>query len=165
MDAGKAKYQFGQASKVTAEAIGEPGQRTFRLDLESGAASASLWLEKEQLNQLGLYIQEIVSSLGDADKGGGGDAPEPPWSGGLTNVEFKVGRLALGQDRASNCLLLLTYDVEDPDDSEATPQLLDHPQAGGGAGRGSHQGVRCREAQVSALQPAHKSRGPYVYQG
>jgi uncharacterized repeat protein (TIGR03847 family) len=120
VDAGKAKYQFGQASKVTAEAIGEPGQRTFRLDLESGAASASLWLEKEQLNQLGLYIQEIVSSLGDADKGGGGDAPEPPWSGGLTNVEFKVGRLALGQDRASNCLLLLTYDVEDPDDSEAT---------------------------------------------
>ncbi|MCE2403876.1 MAG: DUF3090 family protein [Dehalococcoidia bacterium] len=118
MDASKAKYRFGSPSRVTPEAIGEPGKRTFRLILESGAASASLWLEKEQLYQLAIYIQEIGSSLSDADDGPGGTAPEPQWSGGPTNVEFKVGRLALGHDGSNKCFLLLAHDAGAEDEGQ-----------------------------------------------
>ncbi len=120
MDASKARYRLGALSRVTAEAVGEPGKRTFRLILESGAASASLWLEKEQLYQLALYIQEIINSLSENNKSIQGDAPEPEWSGAVTRMDFKVGKLALGHDSASNCMLLLTHDVEEAEAETAT---------------------------------------------
>ncbi len=120
MATSRAKYAFGVPSQVKAEAIGVPGKRTFRLVLESGAASASLWLEKEQLHQLALYIQEISASLPSDSKAREGQPPEPQWSGGVTNIDFKIGRLALGHDSGSNCLLFLTHDIEKPDDNVAT---------------------------------------------
>ena len=131
MDASQAKYRFGSPSRITPEAIGEPGKRTFRLILESGAGSASLWLEKEQLYQLAIYIQEITGSLSDTDKEAGGTVPEPQWSGGITNVEFKVGRLALGHDGASRCFLILAHDAsaEDEDQNEGQDEGQDESMA------------------------------------
>lgn len=125
MDASQAKYRFGSPSRITSEAIGEPGKRTFRLILESGSASASLWMEKEQLYQLAIYIQEINESLSDTDKEAGGTAPEPQWSGEVTNVEFKVGKMALGHDGGSKCFLLLAHDAsaEDEGENEGTATL------------------------------------------
>jgi uncharacterized repeat protein (TIGR03847 family) len=120
MEAGRAKYRFGAVARANAEAIGNPGQRTFRLLLESGAASASMWLEKEQLYQLGLYIQEIVGSLSDDDRSVQSQSPEPEWSGAITNVDFKAGKLALGHDKASNCFLIVAHEVEEPEDSPGT---------------------------------------------
>ena len=120
MDASRARYRFGALSRVNAEAIGVPGQRTFRLILESGAASASMWLEKEQLYQLAIYIQEIITSLASSSKATEGEPPEPQWSEGITTVDFKVGKLALGHDGSSNSFLLLAHDVEEPEEGTAT---------------------------------------------
>ena len=120
MEASRARYQFGALSRVEAEAIGEPGQRTFRLILESGAASAFLWLEKEQLSQLATYIQEIISSMSSDSEAREGEVPEPQWSGGVITVDFKVGKLALGHDSPSNCFLFLAHDVEEVEESAAT---------------------------------------------
>ena len=121
MEVSQAKYRFGSPSRIRAEALGEPGKRTFRLILESGAASAFLWLEKEQLYQLAIYIQGITASLSDEDKQETGSAPEGQWDGGITNVEFKVGKLALGHDGASKCYLFLVHDLEeDQEQSTAT---------------------------------------------
>jgi uncharacterized repeat protein (TIGR03847 family) len=119
MDASRAKYQLGSLSSVSAEAIGEPGHRTFRLSLQSGAASASLWLEKEQLYQLAIYIREIIaSSPGSPPKEA--EPADPPWSGGITSVDFKVGRMALGYDSSSNSFLFLAHDIEEPEENTAT---------------------------------------------
>ena len=120
MEAGKARYRFGVLSSVNAEAIGVPGQRTFRLMVESGAASATVWLEKEQLSQLAIYIQEIIASLSSSSKAIEGEAPEPQWSGGIINVDFKVGKLALGHDSSSNCFLIVAYDIEETEESTGT---------------------------------------------
>ena len=119
MDASRAQYKFGALSRVEAEAIGVPGQRTFRLVLESGAASATLWLEKEQLSQLALHLQEIISSLSSGSEASHREAPEPQWSEGITNLDFKIGKLALGHDSHSNCFLLLAHDIEEPEESVA----------------------------------------------
>ena len=122
MDYNPARYQFGALSSILAEAFGEPGKRTFRLKMESGVspnvASASVWLEKQQLHQLATYIQEIATP--HSSSGGSNPPPEPPWSEGPASVEFKVGKLALGHDRESNCFLLVAYDVEDDDSETAT---------------------------------------------
>ena len=120
MDAGRAKYNFGALSRVNAEAIGEPGERTFRLVLESGAASGCLWLEKEQLYQLATYIKEIVSAVSGSGKTTGGEVPEPRRSAEPSVVDFKVGSLSIAHDSSSNCLLLLAHDIEQTEESDAT---------------------------------------------
>jgi len=115
MDIGNAKYRLGAISRCSAEAIGVPGQRTFRLLLESGAASATIWMEKEHLLQLGTYIQEIVESLSGDTQAVAGAPPEPEWSGRLVSIDFKIEKLALGHDIASNCFLVVAHDIEEQD--------------------------------------------------
>ena len=52
---------FGMVDAVDAEAIGDPGQRTFRIRVRSGANYAALWLEKEQLSALGRGISQLLA--------------------------------------------------------------------------------------------------------
>jgi len=120
MGESKAKYQFGAINLFHAEAIGEPGHRVFRLVVESGAATAYLWMEKEQLSQLGIYIQEICDSLLGQIQDDSEDVPDPEWMGGVTKVEFEIGKLALGHDTASNAFLILAHDREEGEEGQAT---------------------------------------------
>ena len=53
------KYPLGTLSHIEAKSVGEPGNRTFNLLLDSAGPSLSVWLEKEQLFQLGIYLQEV----------------------------------------------------------------------------------------------------------
>ena len=120
MDIGNAKYRLGAISHCSAEAIGVPGQRTFRLLLESGSASATIWMEKEHLQQLGTYIHEIIGSLSRDTRAVVGDPPEPEWSGRAVSIDFKIEKLALGHDSASNCFLVVAHAVEEQEEDSAT---------------------------------------------
>jgi len=119
VEEGRAKYQFGAVRRLQAEAIGEPGHRVFRILLESGAASACLWLEKEQLHQLALYIHEIIASLSSGAQSRPEEVPEPEWTGEATTVELKVGKLALGHDSSSNCFFILVHESEEGEEGPA----------------------------------------------
>ena len=46
------RHNMGRVKWIGAEALGVPGQRTFRLLAYTEAMSAQLWLEKEQLQAL-----------------------------------------------------------------------------------------------------------------
>jgi len=115
----QANNNLGTVSSVSVEALGQPGQRTFRLLLQAGEASACLWVEKEQLQQLAIYIQEIGEDLTRNRPAEDREASEAPWSQGVTSFEFKVGSLSLGHDSASNTFLFLAHDSESPDDAPA----------------------------------------------
>ena len=112
----RAQYELGGVANIRPEAIGQPGQRTFRMLIESGAASVCLWLEKEQLQQLGVYLEEATESEENAPDG---DILEAQWSGGATSLDFKIGRMSLAHSPATNSFLLITHDLEDGEDSEA----------------------------------------------
>lgn len=119
----RGKYQFGDVSSITAEAVGKPGQRRFRLVLNAGTASAVLWLEKEQLSQLATYVLEVIESLTEAQKARDGLPPERTWDGPQEHVEFTVGRMAVGHDSSSNSFLFLAHDVEDEAQQEEAATL------------------------------------------
>ncbi len=111
-------HELGDVDEIDAEAIGEPGQRTFRLLAERGATTASLWLEKEQLQALGLIIDQHVARLtrGRATTDLalltlGGRFPSK------ATVDFKVGRMALGYDTERRRFIFSAYDIEDPDET------------------------------------------------
>lgn len=119
-------WDFGRAELLEPEAIGEPGKRTFRLRIRSGADSASLWLEKEQLAALTLAIRQLLEQTDDPEPMdretvAGSGFPEPP------QVEFKIGRLGIGYDESDRMVSIFAFTIEDAgvdeDDDKATPSF------------------------------------------
>ena len=126
---------FGSVSSIEAEAIGVPGQRTFRLRLRSGERTASLWLEKEQLQALALALMRLLVRLGRTQEFPSAGSPpsaqaESVWRTGQApsalppfpeqpSLEIKVGRLGLGYDQARESVVLFAYDIEKEEEAEA----------------------------------------------
>jgi len=110
---------FGDVDEIDAESIGQPGQRTFRLLAERGTETASIWLEKEQLQAVGLVIEQQLTRGGE---GGGTERtlltlaarfPSHP------TVDLKVGRLAVGYDEQRHRFTFSAHNIEEPDAAEA----------------------------------------------
>ena len=111
---------FGVARGVDAQSFGQPGQRTFRLLLlgESGQ-SASLWMEKEQLQRLSIALKQMLSQLEYSAE------PPPPSAGDFPVVadhDFRVGRMGMGFNAADRTVVLYTFElgVSDADEDEPT---------------------------------------------
>lgn len=112
--------EFNNVTSLRAEALGEPGQRTFRILVDGGASTAVIWLEKEQLFQLALAMHRLVATLPE----GQSDQSERVEEGSATlpsQLEFKLGKLALGHDPASENFVIDAHDVES--DEDAPPVL------------------------------------------
>ena len=56
-------WDFGRADSIEPEAIGEPGDRRFRIRVMARLESASLWLEKEQVASLALAVTRLEKRL------------------------------------------------------------------------------------------------------
>ncbi|MDQ6711066.1 MAG: DUF3090 family protein, partial [Candidatus Dormibacteraeota bacterium] len=54
-----ASFDYASVSRVTAGAVGEPGQRAFFLQLRAGSSVVSLAIEKEQLRVLATRLEEV----------------------------------------------------------------------------------------------------------
>ena len=104
---------FGLVDAVDAEAIGEPGQRTFRLRARSGPNRASLWMEKEQLTALGQAISRL---LAERSPRRGASLPEPPGIGEFgsdPDVDFRVIRMGLDFETESGDRVVILADDEE----------------------------------------------------
>ncbi len=123
MEQRQVKYSLGSISYIEPRTFGEPGQRTFNLVLEAGAANCTVWLEKEQLFQLGIYLQEVVEAMSPEDKQRQGLTSEPEWSGEGISVDFKAGQMMLSHDPDSNSFRLLAYELEEEGAGEETDSV------------------------------------------
>ena len=113
------RYEFGLVDAVKAEALGVPGQRRFRLLLEGSGGHACLWLEKSQLFQLSLVIQQMLATLSAVEPSGGALQPDSgPAGQSHTSVEFNVGNLSLGHDPAKDLFLIEARNREDDQEGE-----------------------------------------------
>lgn len=123
----EAQHGFGPTKRLQAQAVGRPGERYFRLLIESQEAqSALLWLEKEQLQALGLAAEQLVTqSKGPLRPSRSVELPPPETFPASPTLELKVGRLAIGQDESElesgPRYVLLAYDVESTSADEAEP--------------------------------------------
>lgn len=108
---------FGLLTRLEAEAIGPPGQRTFRvIAANESERTAVLWLEKEQLQALGEAIDRLLAQIGPRRTKRLDVVPPPPAPAAplldTPAVEFKVGQLGLGFDADRKLCLLVAHDVE-----------------------------------------------------
>lgn len=118
-------YNFGRASEVNADAVGAPGRRTFRLLVKGDDGLASLWLEKEELQAMGVAIDQMLARLSRRPEWRYyGSPPEPvdPVEEADVSplVEFKVGQLSIGFDADKKMFVLLAHDAEDDPEGPAT---------------------------------------------
>ena len=114
--------ELGPILHISAEAIGQPGQRRFRLRVLTDAGpSASLWLEKEQLNSLGDAIDTVLDDqnyqhqLRPMD-----DVQEEPVFPLNFSIDFRVTQLSMGLNRDRELIVLIASDAPDADDPATT---------------------------------------------
>ena len=109
------KVEFTNVQSIKAEAIGEPGQRRFRILVDGEVGSAMMWLEKEQLFQLAVAINQLQASLPNL---GRSRPPPEDGEGAAAQIEFKVGRLVLGHEGSSERLIIDAHDVESGEEEQ-----------------------------------------------
>jgi|DewCreStandDraft_1066081.scaffolds.fasta_scaffold00433_20 uncharacterized repeat protein (TIGR03847 family) len=123
------RFGLGHVQRIRAEAFGLPGQRTFRLSVESGPCQAYLWVEREQLEALSLAINELLGLVRSGVGRSGGNPPEE----GVYQIEFKVGQLAIGYDERRDLFVIAADAAEDEEglQVEAVSLLVDREQLEG----------------------------------
>lgn len=110
-----AQRDLGPLSSLETEAIGQPGDRRFRLRLiASDHTAASLWIEKEQADALATALRRVLAQNPRPNELRRPD-PRPLAVFPLNpDLDFQVARLALGYDDNSGAFALYAVDADDP---------------------------------------------------
>ena len=84
-------HEFTDVSKFIPETFGEPGMRTFRINVDSASSTAKVWLEKEQLAELCLAMVQMEQETRNVSQESG-EPPKGIEASGLTNLDFNADR-------------------------------------------------------------------------
>jgi uncharacterized repeat protein (TIGR03847 family) len=102
-------YDLNPVQHIVADAVGEPGQRTFFLQARAGGRLVSLVLEKQEIGQLAIAVLQLLDelekqypNLAQATASGGVVQPEHPM-----DPLFRVGQLSIGYDEAEDMVWLV----------------------------------------------------------
>jgi uncharacterized repeat protein (TIGR03847 family) len=109
-----------RVDRITAGAVGEPGERTFYLQARTGTELVTLMLEKQQVELLSASILDILSRVGKETAEGPTEEEleleeplEPVW---------RVGRLSIGYEEERDRMVLeleeLVPEEEDEEEGE-----------------------------------------------
>jgi len=120
--------ELGPVERITTDAIGEPGMRTFFLQASAAGRTFTVIVEKQQVQLLAASILELLSTL-DLETGMG----PPEEEMGLDDpveAEWRAGRLSIGYEEEAGLFVLeveeYVPDLEDEDDPRSI--LADEPR-------------------------------------
>lgn len=117
------QYDLGVTEGLDAEAIGQPGQRRFRVLVSGPGGAATIWVEKEQLHGLATSLERLVGLVEREGRAGNLKKPAsttPPSTGGLAaSLDFQCGNWSLGYDESAGIIEFQAFDVEEEDDEVA----------------------------------------------
>ena len=125
-------HDLNPVTQIVADAVGEPGKRTFFLQARAGSDTVSLVMEKQEVNSLALSVLQLLEELEKQYP----DLPPASTRGVHLHVEppsepaFRVGELTIGYDEDEDQIwlvakaLVVTEEgaVVDPDD-EVVPAV------------------------------------------
>jgi uncharacterized repeat protein (TIGR03847 family) len=112
---------LGMVSMIGADAVGQPGQRRFRMFVRNTRTSAVMWMEKEHLNSLSLALDQFLALATEGEilrteasaqasspaiKGMPPDFPLSP------TYEFQVGQMKLNYDEREGTFVLNVTPIE-----------------------------------------------------
>jgi uncharacterized repeat protein (TIGR03847 family) len=119
-------FDLNPVDRITADAIGEPGNRVFYMQARKEQHLVTVICEKEHVAALALAVDHLLLSLADDDV----DAvvePDPAIRAGMDleyplEPAFRAGQVNLGYDEVSERLVVIAYESLDEDD-DATPSV------------------------------------------
>ncbi len=124
--------ELGPVEILGTEAIGQPGQRRFRLFALVRDISVAMWMEKEQLSNLSLALDRILAQLteGSILRIEAQAEPQPTLVGAPASFpqkpsfEFQVGQLRISYDERRNLLVLIGVPLEVVIERGQEPQVI-----------------------------------------
>ena len=122
------RHDFGEATSIDAEAVGQPGQRRFRLMVHSGSQTATLWMEKQQLQGIGEWLAEVIQKEDEANPSTPVDVDPQPF-GAVFDIDLQVVQIGLGFDEDRKLFTVQAFDVQS---TAAEPALQCHVSLGQG---------------------------------
>jgi uncharacterized repeat protein (TIGR03847 family) len=117
---------LGPVDRITTDAIGEPGLRTFYIQARSGPELVTIVVEKQQVDLLAASILELMANL-DLETGTG------PAEGELDleqpfEPRWRAGKLSIGYDEGRDLFVLEAEEFrpepEDVDEAENDPRSV-----------------------------------------
>jgi uncharacterized repeat protein (TIGR03847 family) len=124
--------ELGRVNVLGADAVGQPGQRRFRLFAQSTRGSVVMWMEKGQLNNLSLALDRFLAQLSEGQvlrveaRSGSQPVPEgmPDDFPLPATYDFQVGEMKLGYDERRESFVLSATPLEIVIGEDQSPQLL-----------------------------------------
>lgn len=121
-------YDLNPVRQIIADAIGEPGERTFFIQGSADAELVSLVLDKEEVANLALSILQLLEELDKKFD----DLPSEPSDKRFLAPEhpiepaFRIGQLIIGYDEENDMIWLIAKAlivtesgvIRDPEDSD-----------------------------------------------
>jgi uncharacterized repeat protein (TIGR03847 family) len=119
-------FDLNPVDRITTDAIGEPGKRTFYIQARKGSNLVTVICEKEHVAARAMGSDQVLLSMADNDADGVID-PDPAIEGGMEleyplEPVFRTGQVNLGYDRASERLVVIAYELMEEGD-EAQPSI------------------------------------------
>ena len=118
--------EFDPVDRVTADAIGEPGQREFFIQARMGSEVVSVLVEKQQVQLLAASVLEVLAradaetDIASVDAGDTLALEEP------VETRWRVGRLSIGYEEQRDMILLELDELLDDDQGEEDERERDH---------------------------------------
>ena len=129
-------YDFDSVTHIVADALGQPGQRTFFLQARQGRRVASLIMEKQQVAALASAILQLLDELQTQHPElKPAEAPKQlPRLMEPIDPAFRVGQLGLGYDEEQDLMVLVAQalpaaEQEEDDEEGAVLTVHDLPRA------------------------------------
>ena len=109
-------FDFNPVSRITIDAVGPPGERTFLLQASQGTSSITLKMEKEQAKILAVSIIELLEDL-DEKYPRSRSKLDKPLSADLMLQEpleptFIIGQIGLGYEQGQDMIVLVIQEVQ-----------------------------------------------------
>ncbi len=113
----------GDVQRMRADALGEPGHRRFRIIAIIDGVTHIVWMEKQQLQALGMAIEQLLEQV-PVDEDVVIDAEPVVEFDENTRNQFRVGRIELGYDVGHNRVVISTFDIQQEDEEETATLVL-----------------------------------------
>lgn len=123
--------EFGPVQHLSAEAVGQPGQRRFRLRaISQGGSYAFVWMEKEQLTAIGEAIETTLEHAEVDLTPTGPPEPEPvfPLQANF-DLDVRAGRLSLGLNEETRRIVVVAAEGASEIEGEAISLEFDFDTA------------------------------------
>jgi uncharacterized repeat protein (TIGR03847 family) len=118
--------ELEHVDRITAGAVGEPGERTFFLQAREGDRLVTILVEKEQVELLGTSILEILATVGRET----GEGPPSDELGLEPPLEplWRAGRLSIGYAEERDRMLLEIEELVEEDETAHEEQPGGQPE-------------------------------------